>query len=147
MTPHNNPWQSYRKIAAQTASPAQLVLMLYEGAISFLERSLTGFEFKDPAKINMTINNNILRAQAIIYEMNARLDMEKGGEVSANFRRLYNYFYSRLQEANLKKKPEPINEVLMRLRVLRDSWAQMLQSGVTTDAEPGQLQDRDLQAA
>ena len=55
-------------------------------------------------------------AQAIIYEMNARLDMKQGGEMAENFRRLYNYFYRRLQEANLKKKKSPIEEVIGHLR-------------------------------
>ena len=129
MSQRPNPWQSYRKVATQTASPAQLVLMLYDGAIGFLEKSLTGFSYTDPLEFNLTINNNILRAQAIISEMNARLDMERGGEISLNFRRLYDYLHRRLQEANHKKKKEPIEEVLRRLRVLRDSWAQMLQQG------------------
>ena len=142
MTPRNNPWQSYRKVAAQTASPAQLVLMLYEGAIGFLEKSLAGFSHTDPLQFNLTINNNILRAQAIIHEMNARLDMANGGEIAANFRRLYNYLHRRLQEANLKKKQEPIQEVLMRLRVLRDSWAEMLRQG--NPAQPAAI---NLQAA
>src|SRR5580704_2559310 len=108
MTQRNNPWQSYRKVATQTASPAQLVLMLYEGAISFLEKGLTGFNHTDPLEFNLTISNNVLRAQAIIHEMNSRLDMEQGGDIADNFRRLYNYFYRRLQEANVKKKKEPI---------------------------------------
>ena len=129
MTPRTNPWQSYRKVATQTASPAQLVLMLYEGAIAFLEKGLAGFNYTDPLEFNRTINNNVLRAQAIIHELNARLDMEKGGEVSDNFRRLYNYFHRRLQEGNTRKKREPIEETLMRLRELRDSWAEMLRQG------------------
>ncbi len=125
----NNPWQSYRKVSIQTASPGHLVLMLYDGAISFLERSLTGFDYQDPLKFNLTISNNVIRAQAIIREMNARLNMEEGGEVSENFRGLYSYFTRRLQQANLKKKKEPIEEVLRHLRVLRDSWAEMLAQG------------------
>ena len=137
MTPRNNPWQSYRKIATQTASPGQLVLMLYDGAISFLERGLTGFDYTDPLQFNLTINNNVLRAQAIVFELNSRLDMQQGGEVAENLRRLYDYFYRRLQEGNLKKKKEPLNEVLTRLRVLRDSWAQMMQQ---TAAAPTTLQ-------
>src|ERR1700761_4608028 len=100
MTPRNNPWQSYRKVATQTATPGQLVLMLYEGAISFLEKGLVGFSYTDPLEFNQTISNNILRAQAIIFEMNARLDMKQGGDVAENFRRLYVYFHRRLQEAN-----------------------------------------------
>jgi flagellar protein FliS len=129
MIQRNNPWQSYRKVATQTASPAQLVLMLYEGAIGFLEKGLLGFEHTDPLEFNQTISNNVLRAQAIIHEMNSRLDMKQGGEIADNFRRLYNYFYRRLQEANVKKQKAPIQEVIMHLRVLRDSWAEMLQRG------------------
>ena len=61
--------------------------------------------------------------------MNATLDMEAGGEISANFRRLYNYLHTRLREANLNKQPEPVQETILRLRVLRDSWAEMLRHG------------------
>jgi flagellar protein FliS len=140
----SNPWQSYRKVATQTASPGQLVLMLYEGAIRFLEKSLTGFAHEDPLEFNLTVNNNVLRAQAIICEMNGVLNMEAGGEISTNFRRLYDYLNRRLQEANIKKQKEPIEEVLARLRVLRDSWAEMLQKG-PENAEPAQ--EASLQAA
>ena len=58
--------------------------------------------------------------------MNATLNMEAGGEISANFRRLYNYFHVRLRQANFKKEREPIEETLQRLRVMRDSWAEIL---------------------
>jgi flagellar protein FliS len=129
MTPRNAPWQSYKQISTTTAPPEQLVLMLYDGAISYLERSLGGFEFKDPLQFNQTINNNVQRAQAIIHEMNSRLDMDQGGEISQNLRRLYSYFYRRLQEANMKKTRNPIDEVLKHLREIRESWAEMLHRG------------------
>ena len=133
MIQRNNAWQSYRKVAVQTASPGHLVLMLYDGAISYLEKALTGFNHRDPLEFNQTINNNVIRAQAIIHEMNARLDMEQGGEIADNFRRLYNYFNHRLQQANFKKKKEPIEEVIGHVRGLRDSWAEMLRQGRTND--------------
>ena len=145
MTPSNTPSQSYRKITVQTAPPAHLVLMLYDGAIRFLEKGLTGFEFSDPLEFNRTINNNILRAQAIILEMNERLDMEKGGEIAENFRRLYCYFYRRLQEANMRKKKAPVEEVIRLLNDLREGWAEMLhrgqgmESGSSTPAEEMEL--------
>ena len=142
----SNPWQSYRKVATQTASPGHLVLMLYEGAIRFLEKGLTGFDHKDLLQFNLTINNNIIRAQAIIVELNATLNMEKGGEVAANFRRLYEYFHRRLQMANVKKQRAPVEEVLMRLRVLRDSWAEMLQQG-REDGDAAVAPASQLQAA
>ncbi len=128
MFPRNNPWQSYRKVAVQTASPGHLVLMLYDGAIKFLERSLEGFNRQDPLEFNQTINNNIVRAQAIIHELNSRLDMEQG-EISENFRRLYNYFNRQLQQANIKKNKAPIEEVVGHLRGIRDSWSEMLRQG------------------
>ncbi len=139
MNPYQKPWESYRKVAAQTATPGHLVLMLYEGAIKFLEQSLTGFAYADPAKRIQTINNNILRAQAIIHELNCNLDMRKGGEVAENFRSLYSYFYRRLREANFSKRREPIEEVLARVRVLRDTWAEMLRRG-TQPAEGAGLE-------
>lgn len=125
----NNPWQSYRKVATQTATPGQLVLMLYEGAIGFLERGLAGFAHKDPLEFNQTINNNVVRAHAIVMELNIRLDMQRGGEIAANFRKLYNYLLRRIQEGNLKKKKEPLEESVRHLRVLRDAWAEMLRQG------------------
>ena len=147
MTQRDNPWQSYRKVTTQTASPEHLVLMLYDGAISFLERGLTGFDFTDPLDFNQTINNNLQRAQAIIHEMNARLDMENGGEIADTFRALYNYFYRRLQEANVKKQKPPVEEVLRHLRGLRDSWAEMLHRGQADGGDPAAPADLGLRLA
>jgi flagellar secretion chaperone FliS len=123
-----NPWQSYRQVATQTATPGQLVLMLFDGAIRFLECARQGFGFDDPRDFNQTINNNVLRAQAIINELNLALDLEKGGDFAITLRRLYNYMDHRLQEANQYKKEEGIVEVVRRLTTLRDAWAEMLQN-------------------
>jgi flagellar protein FliS len=135
-TQRPKPWDSYRKVATQTATPGFLVLMLYDGAIGFLERALAGFDGPDPAQVNQTVNNNIVRAQAILCELNGVLNLEAGGEIAANLRRLYIYFYSRLREANFKKQPEPAREILARLRVLRDGWAEMSRLGPPRDREP-----------
>jgi flagellar protein FliS len=140
MNPRQKPWESYRKIAAQTASPGQLVLMLYDGAIKFLEAALAGFAHTDPQQFNQTISNNIIRAQAIIHEMNGNLNMKAGGEVADNFRRLYSYLHRRLREGNMTKRREPVAEALQRLRVLRDSWAEMLRRGPGHDGAAPELQ-------
>jgi flagellar secretion chaperone FliS len=118
--------KAYRQIATQTATPGQLVLMLYDGAIGFLERALVGFQNDDPLECNQTIHNNLVRAQAIIQELNFALNMEAGGELSATLRRLYQYFDERLHESNLTKKPGGVRDVVRRLTVLRDAWAEML---------------------
>ena len=122
-----NPWQSYRQVATETASPGRLVLMLYDGAIRFLEQARLGFGKDDPLEFNQTINNNLIRAQAILNEMNASLDMEAGGDLSQALRSLYNYLDRRLQESNQRKEEKGIVEVIGRLTVLRDAWAEMLQ--------------------
>jgi flagellar protein FliS len=127
MSYRNNPWQSYRQVVTQTASPGQLVLMMYDGAIRFLERALVGFANEDPAEFNQVINNNVLRAQEIINELNGSLNMRDGGDFAANMRRLYNYMDWRLQQSNNLKQEAGIREAIGRLTVLRDAWSQMLQ--------------------
>lgn len=130
-----NPWSAYRQVATQTASPGQLVLMLFDGAIRFLERARLGFAETDPLELNLAVNNNIQRAQAIIHELSTSLNMSQGGEVAANFRRLYGYFDDRLQESNFNKTPEGVDDVLRRLGILRDAWAEMLRRrGESPDA-------------
>ncbi|HWD93894.1 MAG TPA: flagellar export chaperone FliS [Verrucomicrobiae bacterium] len=121
-----NPWKSYRETATLTAPPGQIVLMLYDGAIRSLERSLPGFSNPDPAEANMTINNNLQRAHEIIRQLNVSLNMQQGGEVAENLRRLYNYLEHRVLESNVKKNPTGVGEVIRHITVLRDAWATML---------------------
>lgn len=131
------PWQSYRQVATTTAPPGTLVLMLYDGALRFLNQALLGFQQDDPAEANQAINNNIVRAQEILRELNYALDLERGGELSATLRRLYDYMDEQLQESNLRKQDTGVHEVIRRLTVLRDSWAEMLQNqGSTLGAAP-----------
>lgn len=121
--------------------------MLYDGAIGFLERAVAGFDYTDRRQMILTVNNNVIRAQAIIRELDARLDMDKGGEVAENFRRLYEYFHRRMNEANFKKTREPAEEVLKHMRVLRDSWSEMLQRGPNQVDNPQMAESASYQAA
>ena len=125
-----NPWQSYRQVATKTASPGTLVLMLFDGAIGFLEKGLRGFDLEDPLEFNLAVNNNILRAQAIINELSLSLNMRDGGDIAIHLRRLYGYMDRRLQESNVQKDKAGLVDVLGRVRILRDTWAEMLQQGV-----------------
>ncbi len=126
MTYSKNPWQSYRTVATQTASKGQLVLMLFDGAIRFLDKAIRAFQEQDPLRFNLEINNNIIKAQAIINELNDSLNMADGGELSKQLRGLYDYFDWRLQEANLKNQDFLIRDVVARLTVLRNAWSEML---------------------
>ena len=129
--------RSYQTIATQTAPPGQLVLMLYEGAIRFLERALAGFQCKDPLDFNLTINNNVIRAQEILTELNGSLDLEKGGELARTLRRLYDYMDRQLMLSNRQKTPEGIHDTITRLSVLRDAWSEMLRQQSAAPAVPG----------
>lgn len=133
----SDPWKSYRQVATQTATPGQLILMLYDGAIRFLERALTGFDLDDPADSNTTINNNILRAQDILNELNASLNLQAGGELAQHLRQVYLYLDWRLTESNVQKEALGIREAVTKLTALRDAWAAML-AGTTgaATAEP-----------
>lgn len=134
---YSQPWQSYRQVTTKTAPPGQLVLMLFDGAIRFLERALAGFDYDDPLEFNLTINNNVQRAQDILRELDASLDLVRGGDLAVTLHRLYDYLDRRLTDSNLKKKPDGIREAIQRLTVLRDAWRQMLgQQGAEVSAAP-----------
>lgn len=122
-----NSLRSYRTIATQTAPPSQLVLMLYDGALRFLERALEGFQAQDPLEFNLTINNNVLRAQQIIHELDNSLDLERGGQLAVTLRGLYHFMDRQLNQSNISKSRAGIEDTIRRLTVLRDAWSQMLQ--------------------
>ena len=140
-----NPWQSYRQVATKTATPGQLVLMLFDGALRFLDKALIGFDLDDPLDSNLAINNNILKAQEILRELNSSLNMEQGGEFAATMRRLYNYYDLQLSQSNLQKDPAGVQLVIRLLSVIRGAWAEMLSgnSANTVDVQA----ERQLQAA
>jgi flagellar protein FliS len=125
--------KSYRTIAIQTASPGQLVVMLYDGAIRFLERALEGFQHDDPLEFNRTINNNILRAREIINELNNSLDLARGGELAATLRRLYHFMNRQLLRSNASKTPDGIHDTIRRLGILREAWSEMLRRQKSAD--------------
>lgn len=145
--PATNPWKSYRQIATQTAPPGQLILMLFDGAVRFLERGLTGFDCKDPAEANMTIHNNFQRAQDIVRELNRALNLEQGGECAETFRQLYDYFDRKISESNVKKRPEGAREIIIHLTVLREAWAAMLANQGNPAIPPGQVAGRAVTQA
>lgn len=124
--PAPNPWKSYHQVATQTAPPGLLILMLFDGAVGFLERGLTGFACGDPAEANMTIHNNFQRALDIVRELKRAVNQEDGGECAKTFHRLYDYFERKIIESNIRKRPDSAREVVGHLTVLRDAWATML---------------------
>lgn len=119
--------RTYRTNAVLTASPGQLVLMLYDGALKALNLAKEAFALPaDDFRRIESINTHLLKAQAILNELQSGLNMEAGGEFARTMHRLYDYHNRRLFEANLRKEIEPVIEVERLVRELRDAWAQML---------------------
>lgn len=116
-----NPYAQYNNSKILTASPAELTLMLYEGAIKFCNIAIMGIEQKDVEKAHV----NIVKVQRIIDEFRATLDRKY--PVSEDFDRVYVYILRRLFEANVKKDKEILEEVLVHLRSMRDTWKEVMQ--------------------
>jgi flagellar protein FliS len=121
-----NPWKSYRQIATQTAPPGQLILMLYDGALNYLEHAKAAFTNPELGERNVAVHNNLQKAVNIIRELNSALNLEAGGDLASTLRDLYLYFESRILESNLKKHPGGLDEVSKHIKELRDAWSSML---------------------
>jgi flagellar protein FliS len=119
--------QAYRATAVLTASPGQLVLMLFDGALRSLAIAQDAFNRppNDRGRIEV-INRHLLKAQSILAELQGGLDMEVGGEFARTMHSLYDYHMRRLFEANVRKQVAPVIEVERLLREVRDAWAEML---------------------
>ena len=116
-----NQYAQYQNSKILTASPAELTLMLYEGAIKFCNIAIMAIEKKDVEKAH----NNIMKAQRIIEEFRSTLDHKYA--VAEDFDRVYVYLLQRLLQANIKKDAEILEEVNTHLRSMRDTWKQVME--------------------
>lgn len=116
----NNPYAQYTNSKILTASPAELTLMLYEGAIKFGNLAIMAIEQSDIEKAHI----NIIKVQKIIDEFRATLDRKY--EVAEDFDKIYRYLLKRLLEANLSKDKEIMEEIVEHLRSMRDNWKEVM---------------------
>ncbi len=110
--------EAYQQVAVTTQSKGRLVVILYDGAIKFLKLAIKELEAGNHAAKGQYIN----RAQDILHELNAVLDMGVGGEVAQNLRRLYLFMDRHLSQANAKRDPKMIQEVIGLLEELNQGW-------------------------
>ncbi|MCQ2520769.1 MAG: flagellar export chaperone FliS [Lachnospiraceae bacterium] len=116
----NNPYAQYNNSKILTASPAELTLMLYEGAIKFGNIATQAMKDKDVQKAHY----NVIRTQKIIDEFRATLNFKY--PIAEEFDKVYRYLLKRLLEANVSKDPEIMEEVVMHLRSMRDNWKEVM---------------------
>ena len=116
----NKGYNAYANNKITTASPADLVLMLYEGAIKFCNIAIMAVENNDIEKAHI----NIVKVEKIIQEFQITLDYKYA--TAKDFNEVYTYLLQRLQEANFKKDKEILEEVLGHLRTMRDTWKEVM---------------------
>ena len=123
---YNQAYNAYKKASVNTASQAELVVLLYEGAVKKLASasSKVGPDGTLPVATIESFSSDVLRAEEIITELQVSLDMEKGGEIARNLMSLYLYFNDQLRSANISKNKEKIDSVLNMMSQLADSWRQ-----------------------
>ncbi|MGN0169380.1 MAG: flagellar export chaperone FliS [Lachnospiraceae bacterium] len=116
-----NPYAAYNNSRILTATPAELTLLLYEGAIKFCNIAIAAVEHNDIEKAH----NNIRRVDDIIVEFQCTLN--RNYPVAEDFDNVYKYLRERLKEANLHKDKEILEEVLKHLRTMRDTWKEVME--------------------
>ena len=117
-----NAYQRYKDAQYSTASPEQLLLMLYEGAIKYARQAQEEMREKNIEGAN----NKLKKTGDIISELMVSLDMEQGGEIARNLYNLYDYMNRRLIQANIRKDPGLVDEVITLLTSLKESWEEVI---------------------
>ena len=118
-----NAYAQYNNSKVLTASPAELTLMLYEGAIKFCNVAIDAVERKDISNAH----TNIVKVENIIDYLRKTLDMKY--PVAQDFERMYVYLDQRLVEANVKKDVEILEEIRDHLHAIRDNWKEVMRVG------------------
>ncbi|MDE7366006.1 MAG: flagellar export chaperone FliS [Lachnospiraceae bacterium] len=118
----NNAALAYSARKVETASPAELTLMLYDGAIKFCNIAASAIERRDYEKANL----NIQKARNIIVELQSTLDHKY--QIAKEFDVVYDYIFHKLVDANMKKDSEALENALVQIRDMRDTWKEVMRA-------------------
>lgn len=124
---NQNVAKAYQQNAVLTASPGKLVELLWQGMMKFIKAAEDGFDESNFIKKNEIIHNNILKALAIVSELQAALKMDPATEFSSTMNRLYDFLAYKLQEANNKKDKNILVEIVPIVENISTAWTEMLQ--------------------
>lgn len=117
MNPYASAHQAYTESSVLTAPPERLVVMLYDGAIRFLNVGATAMRNGD----QIQARDRIRRAEAIIDQLNYSLDMSHG-EIPQRLRSIYLFCKRHLIQASIQKDPVAVDTVVSLLAELREAW-------------------------
>lgn len=118
-TTTGNPYNAYKQTSVATATPEKLLLMLYDGAIRFLNQARVAMEQHNYEAANKWLG----KLQDVFMELNISLDMNQG-EVAHNLRKLYEFYQNEVIMANVEKNIERLKPVEDFLRIFRVTWAE-----------------------
>lgn len=124
-----DPYAQYKKTRVETASPAELITMLYDEAVKSLKLAVKAIEDKKPE----IAHNNIIKVQDILDELSFSINKEQGGEIAENLLSLYDYMKHQLIEANLKKETTLVKEVCQMVEELRATWQEAAKVGTKSN--------------
>lgn len=124
--------RQYTNHTAQTATPGQLVVMLYDGFLRFAGQARTALERGDLGEAG----TRLTRAQAIVTELRVTLDMTQG-PIAQNLASIYDYVGERLTAARLRRDPSEIDEAVRHMSELRGAWVRIAATPKPAAARPG----------
>ena len=117
-------FEAYRQTQVQTASPVELVVMLYRGALRFTKAGIDGVNRRDVE----AAHKGFVRAQDILVELSTTLNFERGGEIATRLQAIYTFLNDLLMQANMKKAVEPAEHAVQLLQELLSAWEHLNQS-------------------
>ncbi|MDD5090240.1 MAG: flagellar export chaperone FliS [Candidatus Wallbacteria bacterium] len=123
---------NYRDTKIQTASPGKLILLLYDGALRFSRTAMDKIAKGDIEGAH----NNIIKTQNIVTELDLILDMQNGGEIAGNLRKLYNFILKHLVKANVEKNARCLEEVIHLIENLNEAWKTVVNKEELRSAPP-----------
>lgn len=118
--------KSYRSVAVETASPGRVTLMLFDGALKFMQAAKEGFNETIPAQRNEKVHNNIIKVNNILSELQSSLRFDADKKLATTLYELYDFMRRELTKVNLQKDPKSIEAVYKMLTEIRDAWSEML---------------------
>jgi len=127
----HKPVNPYLKTKIMTASPEELRLMLYDGALKFCRQSKIALEKKNFEDSY----NNLMRAQKIVLELSTSLNHDADPQLCQRLSALYTYVYRLLVDANMKRESGIVDEAIKLIEYERETW-QMLMKKLASEGKP-----------